>query len=244
MLAVMATLATLLGLSSSVAHLGRPLKAWRSFLGLRTSWLSREIVVFGAFAPLAIATGVLTLNGGAPRLLLWLTPLAGLTGVVCSAMIYHDTQRPCWRGLRSIGNFLGTSAVLGFAAAWSAAPRTGWLNIGLILVAAVKFAGEHRMLRRAGDDVADESFPKNGEVERWSLARSARLLRDRLALLTRLRFSAAFAGGVLLPLAALLVPESAQWLAGCGFVFCFFAEVAARHGFFRTEVSPRMPGLS
>ena len=244
MLAVMATLATLLGLGSSVAHLGRPLKAWRSFLGLRTSWLSREIIVFGAFAPLAITTAVLTLNGGAPRSLLWLTPLAGLAGVVCSAMIYHDTRRPCWRGTRSLGNFLGTSAVLGFAAAWLAAPNTGWLNIGLILAATVKFAGEHRMLRRAGDEVADESFPKNGEVERWSLARSARLLRDRLALLTRLRFSAAFAGGVLLPLLALLVPESARRMGVCSLALCCFAEVAARHGFFRTEVSPRMPGVS
>src|SRR5688572_8035363 len=44
--------ATLLGLAASVAHLGQPLKAWRSFLGLRTSWLSREIVAFGLFAAL------------------------------------------------------------------------------------------------------------------------------------------------------------------------------------------------
>ncbi len=34
-------------------HLGRPLYAFRAFIGLRTSWLSREIVVFGAFAGLA-----------------------------------------------------------------------------------------------------------------------------------------------------------------------------------------------
>src|SRR4051812_3687367 len=47
-------IAGLLGLSVSISHLGRPLKAWRAFLGLRTSWLSREIVVFGIFAPLAI----------------------------------------------------------------------------------------------------------------------------------------------------------------------------------------------
>jgi hypothetical protein len=100
------------------------------------------------------------------------------------------------------------------------------------------------MLRRAEDDIADDLFPKNGEVERWSLARSARLLRDRLGLLTRLRFFSAFIGGVLLPLVALLAPESARAMAVGGFVLCFFAEAAARYGFFRTEVSPRMPGLS
>ncbi|MGC3992362.1 MAG: dimethyl sulfoxide reductase anchor subunit [Chthoniobacteraceae bacterium] len=39
-----------LGLGVSVFHLGRPFGAWRAFLGLGTSWMSREIVVFGAFA--------------------------------------------------------------------------------------------------------------------------------------------------------------------------------------------------
>ncbi len=243
-IAVLATLATLLGLGSSVAHLGRPLKAWRAFLGLRTSWLSREIVVFGAFAPLAIATSALTLNGSAPALLLWSTPLPGVAGVVCSAMIYHDTQRPSWRGRRSIGNFLGTAAVLGLAAAWLAEPRAWGLGISLIFAATVKLAGEHRMLRRADDDIADDLFPKSGEVERWSLARSARLLRDRLGLMTRLRFLAGFGGGVILPLFSLLVPEAARALAIGSLALCFSAEVAARYGFFRAEVSPRMPGLS
>lgn len=243
-LAVLAMLATLLGLGASVAHLGRPLKAWRAFLGLRTSWLSREIVVFGMFAPLALATGVLTLRGGAPALLLWFTPLLGIAGVVSSAMLYHDTQRPCWHGRRSIQSFLGTCAVLGLAAAWWSTPHTAWLALGLVLAATVRIAGEHGLLRHAGDDIADEPFPRNGDLERWSLARSARLMRDRLALPTRLRFLAAFTGGVVLPLAALLAPASARPMAAAAFVCCGFAEVAARHSFFRTEVSPRMPGLS
>ena len=134
--------------------------------------------------------------------------------------------------------------VLGFAAAWLAAPQAAWLSMGLVLAATVKFAGEHRMFRRADDDIADDLFPKGGEVERWSLARSARLLRDRLALLTRLRFLAAFTGGVLLPLVALLVPAAVSPMAAGSFVLCFLAEAAARYGFFRAEVSPRMPGLS
>src|SRR4030095_626820 len=36
-------------------HLGKPLKAWRSFLGWRKSWFSREVIVFSAFSPLAAA---------------------------------------------------------------------------------------------------------------------------------------------------------------------------------------------
>ena len=51
----------MLGLISSVQHLGRPLFAFRSILGIRRSWLSREIVAFGVFAVLASADTVLTI---------------------------------------------------------------------------------------------------------------------------------------------------------------------------------------
>jgi formate dehydrogenase iron-sulfur subunit len=39
------------GIAAGVLHLGRPLGAWRFFLGLRRSWLSREILVFSLFIP-------------------------------------------------------------------------------------------------------------------------------------------------------------------------------------------------
>ena len=51
--AVMALVFGLLALTASVFHLGRPQYAFRAVLGLRHSWLSREIVVFGLFAALA-----------------------------------------------------------------------------------------------------------------------------------------------------------------------------------------------
>ena len=43
----------LLSLAAATLHLGRPLLAYRAVLGLRYSWLSREIVAFGVFAKLA-----------------------------------------------------------------------------------------------------------------------------------------------------------------------------------------------
>src|SRR4051812_38955499 len=49
-LAVAAFVVLQAGLILSVFHLGKPLKAWRFFLGLRTSWMSREILAFGLFA--------------------------------------------------------------------------------------------------------------------------------------------------------------------------------------------------
>ncbi|MGF1450977.1 MAG: DmsC/YnfH family molybdoenzyme membrane anchor subunit [Opitutales bacterium] len=102
------------GLGASVLHLGRPLGAWRAFLGLRKSWLSREIVVFGALPPLASAAilGPMIslppwINGGAHAGLV----MVGLVGVFCSAMIYVDTQRNFWRPFRSFPRFFGTAMV-------------------------------------------------------------------------------------------------------------------------------------
>ena len=50
------------GLGASMLHLGRPLGAWRAFLNLRRSWMSREIVVFGMFPPLLIGALALALH--------------------------------------------------------------------------------------------------------------------------------------------------------------------------------------
>src|SRR5579872_2372507 len=44
----------LLALGASTLHLGRPHLAFRAVIGLATSWLSREILAFGAFALFAI----------------------------------------------------------------------------------------------------------------------------------------------------------------------------------------------
>ncbi|MBL8992903.1 MAG: 4Fe-4S dicluster domain-containing protein, partial [Spirochaetia bacterium] len=50
------TLATaLLGIVIGTFHLGRPMYAWRAVVGLGHSWLSREIVIFGLYAGLAMA---------------------------------------------------------------------------------------------------------------------------------------------------------------------------------------------
>ncbi len=112
-LVLLAALALLFaGLGASGLHLGKPLRAWRFFLGLRTSWLSREILAFSSFAPLALAA------------LLWPASLplraavmaAGLLGVFCSAMIYIDTRRRFWRAPSTSLRFFGTGVVAALAA--------------------------------------------------------------------------------------------------------------------------------
>ncbi len=56
----------LLSLAAATLHLGRPLLAYRAVLGLRYSWLSREIVAFGLFAKLAAIYAAMLWFGGEP----------------------------------------------------------------------------------------------------------------------------------------------------------------------------------
>jgi len=138
-----------LGLLAAPLHLGQPLKAWRAFLGWRKSWLSREIIIFNLFAPLAAsATAIVWLPFLAQRfpkldellqkipaivpplekLQLPLTITAALVGFGCvavSAMVYVATKRSWWSPRHSFGAFSGTTFLLG---ATFASGIFGWLG--------------------------------------------------------------------------------------------------------------------
>jgi Fe-S-cluster-containing dehydrogenase component/DMSO reductase anchor subunit len=102
----------LTGLAASIFHLGRPLGAWRAFLGFRRSWMSREIVALGFFA---VAAGA-SVAFRSPSLTA-ATAVLGLLSVFCSAMIYIDTRRPSWVAPLTFPSFFGTTLLLGSAAA-------------------------------------------------------------------------------------------------------------------------------
>jgi len=95
-----------LALVASVAHLGQPLRAWRVFLGLQRSWLSREAVVFGLWFAL-LGTSVF----GQARAIGLAALVAGAAGVFCSAMIYIDTGRRGWSAPQVFAKFAGTIAI-------------------------------------------------------------------------------------------------------------------------------------
>ena len=91
-----------LGLISSVFHLGRPERAWRSAAKWRTSWLSREVIVLPSFMGMTFLYGLTHYVGFNPVLftisdvfVVDLTLLLGFlaTGLafllfLCTAMIY------------------------------------------------------------------------------------------------------------------------------------------------------------
>ena len=140
-LALFAMCVLLVGLTASVAHLGRPLKAWRAFLGWRKSWMSREIIAFLAYA--TVAALLVCRPGNA--LIARATACIAIVGIACSAMIYVDTKRPAWRATVVFTKFFGTTLLLGAAtgtvwAGWLAPTLTPLLaaislGIGIVLFA-------------------------------------------------------------------------------------------------------------
>jgi Fe-S-cluster-containing dehydrogenase component/DMSO reductase anchor subunit len=241
-LMIVASAATVLGLAASVAHLGQPFKAWRSFLGLRKSWLSREIVAFGIFAALvSLVTWRVSTEPASPVTagLLVVTATLGVVAVLCSAFVYRATRRIFWRG--SFITFFLTAALLG-TVAWTTIAPTALLLSLLAIVAASKLAVEMKTLRHGDEAVVDDVSARPGEFDRWSLAQTAGLLRGRFALVMRGRLTCLIAGGLVLPLVSLINFSPIFTMAS--FVLCFAGEVIERYLFFRAVVPPRMPGGS
>jgi DMSO reductase anchor subunit len=236
-----ALIASLLGLAGSTLHLGQPRKAWRAFLGLRRSWLSREIIVFGAFAFLAAITTFSIRLRSTNSILLAATAVTGLLGVFCSGMTYHVTHRECWRGELSIGRFFGTTAILGSAAAWCVTvlshEKGAAFAVMLALATAIKLSRELAFLRLCPDD-ADRDY----ELPAGLRARNAFTLRFRLGQILRMRLACAWGGGVFLPLLAFLPALAPQAIAISALLLCLAGELIERFLFFRAVAVSRMPG--
>jgi DMSO reductase anchor subunit len=238
--------ATILGLSASALHLGRPQKAWRAFLGLRRSWLSREIVTFACFLLLAAVsvTAVLLHNSASiTNPMLSSTAIFGMLAVFCSAMIYHVTQRECWRGEHSLGRFFSSMLLLGAATASCASAFSGGndkaFTFTLILTSVLKLSRELSFLRLCPDD-AD----LNDEIPAALRARSAFLMRFRASLVLRIRLACGWLGGVACPFLSLLSPVDLRALTLTSVLLCLAGELAERFLFFRATAISRMPGTA
>jgi formate dehydrogenase iron-sulfur subunit len=252
----------LLALGSSLLHLGRPQFAFRAVLGLRHSWLSREIVAFGLFAGCASAYAAVVFLVNRVHLNLepaieplgWSVAATGAVAVFCSVMIYVFTQRECWSFSRVGMRFTLTCALLGIAAMWLsilaamiAAPSLQLTELvakaspllcqALIVTAVVKLTWEaaifrHLLFRRM-----------------TPLRRSAMLQAGDLSRVTLARFALGLLGGVMMPL-FLLKQAAAGNIASVEFfaatillfVACLAGELLERYLFFTACAAPRMPG--
>jgi Fe-S-cluster-containing dehydrogenase component/DMSO reductase anchor subunit len=213
-----------LGMIAATLHLGQPLKAWRFFLGLRTSWLSREILAFSLFAPVPIILSALPFlpEFSLKNLFSQITahsalPL-GLLAVFTSVMIYQDTHRALWSLKRGAFRFFSTVALfltLGHLIAHPGIPAASAFSAVLI----IKLVPELLFLRyRSG---------KNWSPDR----QSARLQTGPLRSILVARIASAL---IAVP-SALVSP----WLA---LPFLLAAEILERQLFFQSVQAPKMPG--
>ncbi|HET6184900.1 MAG TPA: DmsC/YnfH family molybdoenzyme membrane anchor subunit [Acetobacteraceae bacterium] len=108
------------GLIASTFHLGRPERAWRAISQWRTSWLSREGVAalltnIPALA-FALAWGLAGEAAAITRALGLVAALAGVTTLICTAMIYASLK-PIrqWRAPHVLPNYLMMAAASGAA---------------------------------------------------------------------------------------------------------------------------------
>ncbi|HLD69294.1 MAG TPA: DmsC/YnfH family molybdoenzyme membrane anchor subunit [Candidatus Omnitrophota bacterium] len=242
--------AGLLALAASVFHLGRPLYAFRAVLGLKTSWLSREILAFGVFASLA----VIYVLGLRSEVMSYAVFLTGLIGVLCSVMVYKDTRRPFWDNHGTTFKFLITTALLGLATSLGLSVMYTSIRqpedvsslmfsfgrlfvMGIAGLSVVKMGWEAMIFRFLKKD--DGNFFKKTAV----------LMTRPLKKYTLARFAAGICGGMILPLLIFAVepnsPQASLRLAGYSFVMLVIlivAEMLERYLFFRAVVSLKMPG--
>jgi DMSO reductase anchor subunit len=244
----------IVALGASVFHLGRPLLAYRAVLGLRTSWLSREALVFGLFAQLAITYGLLVAAPLLPAFpgrdwLLSLAPMvrigavvSGLLGVFCSVMVYVVTRREQWSFGHTGTKFFSTTLLLGCASVltvstWGEsvyeAGGSSLLLSTIVGTTLAKLAFEGKLLTHASDR------------RTTALKRMALVMRGELERVTLSRFALLIVGGLILPAVLtwrLLPPASATPVTLLIMVTLLAGELAERYLFFRAAPASRMPG--
>jgi formate dehydrogenase iron-sulfur subunit len=239
----------LVALAASVLHLGRPLYAFRALLGLRTSWVSREILAFGLFAPLAmlyaasfwVAPACPLPVQGALRAAV---ALAGAAGVFCSVLIYHATRRVWWAAPTTGFKFLMTAAVLGLATTEvTLSLRTGALGLADHATLAVLAANVARLIVAVGlcKGLVELAVLRHLRDRRYAdLRRTAVLLTRDLSRYTFARLVCLVFG---LGLSAIFVfrPPSIL-LATLALVFLTCGELLERMLFFAASCARNMPG--
>jgi DMSO reductase anchor subunit len=104
-------------LAASLLHLGSPAGAWRVIVNVRSSWLSREVLLAILFAVCGAAFATLRALGHGPRglrtLLAVATALSGVALVYAMAQVYRVRTVPAWDTPLTTTSFFATTLLLG-----------------------------------------------------------------------------------------------------------------------------------
>ena len=228
-------LAALLGLGASFLHLGSPRNAWRALRNVRTSWLSREVLLASLFTAALAAAVLMRLRPGPPGFAAGFAEgFAGVLGVglvTTMAGAYRLRTVPAWDKVATPLAFFGSALVLGKLAVAAALALRGpdaasgacaaRLVLGALAVLLAGLGVTLVWLRRIGRErgAAREAFERTAGERR-------RLVAARVGL-------TALAAGA--GLAALAGPMAA-WLVVAALVLAFAAEAAGRVLFYEARV--------
>ena len=257
---ISATLALIVagvGMGIAPLHLGQPLRAWRVFLGLRTSWLSREAVVLGKYTgALSTAVGLLWLPVVTEYVPQWITDLIpswaakaalggaillGIPGLISSAMIYVATKRQVWRLDRTFKRFLGSGLAAGASMAAPCLMISGSPTMTTILITGLAILSIAAKLAWEWKTHLGPSSPDENPYD----ARSRALVAGPLARTKTIRIQTALFGlGALVVACASLgfMPTFAAFVAIVGALAITGGELAERLLYFQSVVYDRMPG--
>ncbi len=255
-----------LALAASIFHLGRPLYAFRAFIGFRTSWMSREIIFFGLFALLSavyalsywvapVGSFFKTISLGSMNLQMDYLGLSvfvsGLMGIICSVMIYKDTKRPFWDNYFTTAKFTLTMIILGFAGHFLTVTLLAWCHTGLAVRDLMDSFGNvfilvimvSTMLKLLVEFLI---FLNLSSKHLTFLKKTAVLMTGILRPFTLWRCFAGIMGGVILPSWLSFyqnnLPEGGIVLVVFSiFAFLFAGEFLERYLFFRAVVPLKMP---
>jgi len=238
LLTVTGLLTVLTGISASLFHLGRPFHAWKAFLGFRTSWLSREIVMFGAYAFACVTWSIWLLSADVAPFLPPLSGFAlaalvvlGIGALYCSIMVYVDTRRAFWRWSLTAPKFAGTTLMLGLGTGFLSSDRDQIVPVVLLMVSLFKLALEGGFLL---------AHARNND--RSPNRRSALVMTRACSRTLAWRFIFGIVGGIIIPVLALgsALPFSVKMIA---LGLCLVGEILERVLFFEAVTPERMPGI-
>ena len=249
-----------IGLMAAPLHLGQPLKAWRAFLGWRTSWLSRELIGFNQFAPLAAAAPALAwlpflvenfpkLGDLLQKLPAWVPPLdklqlpltlgAAVVGLGCvfvSGMVYVATKRACWSPRYSFGNFFGTTLLLGATFAAVTFAVLGKIHFAQSFAVAALVVRTALFVWRRLELCAALKNPAS------PIHLNARAIRELLPRIMPARM-ALFVASIIFGLLTIAnVGGMILIWAGASTLTTLLSEIIARYVFFATGAGKKMPG--
>jgi DMSO reductase anchor subunit len=179
--AIIVLIIGILALFLSVFHLGRPWRAPLAILHLSTSWLSREVLLFGLFLVSVVCYTILSainMSGQAIELVGVAGALFGLASTIATGAIYRLHSRPSWDQWLTIINFLAgalsTGVLFGFFIAHEfdahlILPSLVWVVATMLLTFSLVISFARSVLRHPASTEAQLSRKLALGSHRWLL---------------------------------------------------------------------------